>query len=101
MRLLLNTSNVVELNNVRALGETVSDAAVEATIYDRNLSPVLGQVWPLQLQSVAPGSYRATASADLTLERGALYTVVVTAVAADTKKRTWEIETTAQADKVF
>ena len=101
MRLLIGSTNQVELGNLRARDELVNDATVNVTVLDRVRKPVLGQAWPLQLKNVADGRYTGTTNSNLTLERGRPYVVQVVAVTPDTKQRTWEVEVTAQYDKVY
>ena len=101
MRLLINSTNVAEINNLRVLGEPKDGATVTVTVYDRNNNPVPGEAWPVQLINIAPAQYRGTLGAGLVLERGRPYRAVFTASLANTTEKSWEVECVAQADKVF
>ena len=71
-QLILNTNNVVELQNLKnsVTGDAVIDAVVECTIYKRDGVPMTGQIWPLSMQHVSDGLYRGTLDWDLMIRSG-------------------------------
>ena len=102
-QLTIGDNNVVEVQRLRneVTGETVTDANVELTIYDRSGNPVAGQVWPEIMGHVADGLYRGTLDSTLELSQGGHYRGVVTAIDTGGRKKTWHIVFKAYHDKVM
>lgn len=103
MRLVIDNNNVVELYNLKnnVTGEFVDDADVSVTIYDGNMVPVGGGIWPQSMDNRGPGRYRITLEERLILERGRKYVGVVTALDTEGRQGRWEMQLTAEPNKVY
>ena len=71
-----------------ANGDAVTNATVEATIYDRNNQQIGGTSWPISLTHSSGGNYYATLDYDLDIRIGKRYQVEVVATTGSLKK-TW------------
>lgn len=103
MRLVIDNNNVVELYNLKnnVSGEFIDDADVKLTIYDSNMDPVGGGIWPQNMDNRGTGQYRVTLEETLVLERGSRYTGVVTAKDTEGRQGRWEMQFVAEPNKVY
>lgn len=103
MRLLINNNNVCSLYDLRNSidGAVVEDADVKLTIYDSTDTPVFGTPWPKDMRHIENGHYRATIASNIALERGRHYVAKITATDIDGRKGEWELQLTAEPQKVY
>jgi hypothetical protein len=78
----LASNNTVQLGGVTlSTGETVDDASVVFTLYDRDGAEVQGQVWPTTLSNTGnAGEYQGTLEATLEVKHNWTYKGVCKAI---------------------
>jgi hypothetical protein len=98
MNLYIDNDTLAELYDLRdeVTGALITDATVTVTLFDGSGEEVLGAVWPVTMPHVENGIYRAVIPAGLDLDRGRRYQAVMS-----TSGASWELELTAQAQKVY
>lgn len=99
MRLLVENSNVVELENLRNTVTNLHDAGatVELTLLDSDGMEVAGQIWPLNMAyDAADETYRVTMSDGIDITAGHYYTAIVRAVGSGLEIGKWSVRLKAQ-----
>lgn len=69
-------------------GSPVTNATVEAVIYDRLGNEIAGQSWPLLLTHDSDGNYYGTLESDIDVDVGKRYEVEIVATASSLQS-TW------------
>lgn len=83
-RIYINNDNLLTVSSLKNAngGALVTDATVQATLYDSDDTEVTGQTWPLVLGADGSGNYSGQLQDTINLVDQAQYEAVITAEGA-------------------
>lgn len=96
--LWIGNTNILELADLRSNveGELIEDATVTATLRTMAGQEVSGQSWPVTLDHVEGGLYRATLSHEIEASHGSAYVAHIEADAGLNRQGQWEARVMAR-----
>jgi hypothetical protein len=90
--LYIANTHTLELSGLKSAveGVAIEDAAVTAVVTARNGTPIGGQTWPVEMEHVEDGLYRATLSHALEVRAGQDLFIEITVDAGTNRRGFWK-----------